>query len=59
MKRRAVIVALAAQHSDLKISNFLHVARPFVHKVWLELEECDSNVSPVAKKKNILNNLIP
>ena len=51
MKRHAVIVALAAKHSDLKISNFLHVARSFVHKVRLELEGCDGNVSPVAKRK--------
>ena len=51
MKRHAVIVVLAAKHSDLKISNFLHVARSFVHKIRLEFKGCDGNVSCVAKRK--------
>eukprot|EP00106_Octopus_bimaculoides_P001075 XP_014768517.1 PREDICTED: uncharacterized protein LOC106867953 [Octopus bimaculoides] len=51
MKRHAIIVAIHANHSDLEISNFLILARSFVHKVLLELEACDSNVSPVSKRK--------
>ena len=59
MKRHAVIVALTAKHTDLEISNFLNVARSFVYKVRMELEINDGNVSPVAKRKNIFNALMP
>ena len=51
MKRRAVIVAIKAEHSDLETSRFLKVARSFVYKVRKELETEDGNVSPVSKRK--------
>jgi len=51
MKRHAVIVAIHANHSDLKISRFLKVARFFVNKVRRELEVSDGNVESVAKRK--------
>ena len=51
MKRHAVIVAIHANHSDLEISQFLNVARSFVHKVRRRLEVSDDNVESVAKRK--------
>jgi len=51
MKRHAVIVAIHANHSDLEISQFLNVARSFVHKVRRGLEVSDDNVESVAKRK--------
>ncbi|XP_011068611.1 PREDICTED: uncharacterized protein LOC105154645 isoform X1 [Acromyrmex echinatior] len=51
MKRHAVIVAIHANHSDLEISEFLNLARSFVHKVRRELEVSNGNVQSVAKRK--------
>ncbi|KYQ51498.1 hypothetical protein ALC60_09371 [Trachymyrmex zeteki] len=51
MKRHAVIIAIHANHSDLEISQFLKVARSFVHKVRRELEASDDNVKSIAKRK--------
>lgn len=51
MKKHAVIVAIYANHSDLEISQFLKVARSFVHKVRRELEAPDDDVENVAKRK--------
>ena len=54
MKRRAVIVALKADHGDLEIARFLRGARSFVLKIRKELEKENDNVMPVSKrKKNI------
>lgn len=57
IKRHAVIVVLAAKHNDLKILAFYMLPDHF-HKVWLELERCDGNVSPIAKRKSNFNALI-
>jgi len=51
IKRHAVIVTIHANHSDLEISQFLEVARLFVHKICRELEASDGNVENVAKRK--------
>lgn len=51
-KRRAVIVAMCAKHSDFKIANFLNVARYFVHKVLMKLEASGGNFSTDSKSKN-------
>ena len=51
MKRRAVIVAIDAKHSDLEISQFFNVAQSFVHKVRRELEASDGNVESVAERR--------
>ena len=53
MKRHAVFVAIHAKHSDLEISQFLNVARSFVHKVSRELEASGDNVESVTKLRNI------
>ena len=47
MKRHAVIVAIHANHSDLEISEFLNLARLFVHKVRRELEVSNGKVFKV------------
>ena len=49
MKRRAVIFALHAKHSDLEISQFLTVARSFFHKVRRDLESSDGIAGSFAK----------
>lgn len=51
MKRHAVLVALAANHSDSEIANFFKVARSFVFKVRNELKASGGDVSSVAKRK--------
>ena len=51
MKRHAVLVALAANHSDSEIASFLKVARSFVFKVRNEVEASDGDLSLVAKRK--------
>lgn len=51
MKRHAVLVVLAAHHSDLEIANFLKVAKSFVYRVQAELMCCGGDVASVAKSK--------
>lgn len=51
MKRHAVLVALAANHSDSEIANFFKVARSFVFKVRNELKASGGDVLSVAKRK--------
>ena len=51
MKRHAVIVVIHTKHSDLEISQFFNVTRPFVHKIRRELEASDGNVENVAKHR--------
>ena len=51
MKRHAGIVALKADHRDLKTPCFLRVARMFVHNIRKELETENDNVMSVSKRK--------
>lgn len=51
MKSHAVIISLAAGHSDLKIIVFLEVVRSFVFKLKRELEDARSNVVAVCHNK--------
>ena len=51
MKTHAVIVAIYAKHSDREISEFLNVARSFVHKIHRELEASNGNVESVVKRR--------
>lgn len=51
MKRHAVIVSLAARHSDSDIAAFLNVARSFVFKVWKELDAARGDVATVSHRK--------
>lgn len=57
MKKQVVIVAIHVNHSDLGVRNFLDVAGSFVHKVSVESEACDDNVSPVSKRKQTFTTL--
>lgn len=51
MKRHAVIVSLAAGHSDSEIAAFLNVARSFVFKVRRELDAASGDVATVSHRK--------
>ena len=51
MKRHAVLVAIAAHHSDSEIASFLNLARPFVFKVRHELQMSGGDISSVARRK--------
>ena len=51
MERHAVIVSLAANHTDSVIAEFLNVARSFVHKVRKELEASNGDFSSVSERK--------
>lgn len=51
MKRHAVLVALAANHGDSEIADFLNVARSFVFRIRKQLLVSGGNVSSAAKRK--------
>ncbi|XP_052832121.1 uncharacterized protein LOC128247010 [Octopus bimaculoides] len=51
MKRHAVIMVIKAELSNLKIAQFLKVARSFVYKIRKELEAKDENVSSASNRK--------
>ena len=51
IKRQAVTVNIHAKHNDFDISQFLNVARSFVHKVPRELETSDGDVERFAKRR--------
>lgn len=46
-----VIVALNAEHIDLKIAHFLKVAQSFVAKLHKEFEDDDKDSTAIAKLK--------
>ncbi|KAH9364102.1 hypothetical protein HPB48_006783 [Haemaphysalis longicornis] len=51
MKRHAVLVALAVQHSDLEIAIFLNVEMSFVYKARTELMRCGGDVASAVERK--------
>lgn len=51
MKRHTVLVALAADHSDLDIATFLTLSRSFIFKLRKQLSDSDGDVASVAKRK--------
>lgn len=51
MKKHAVINALKAEHSYLKIAWFLKIARCYIRKFSKELETTDKDSSAVVKCK--------
>lgn len=46
-KKHAVIVTIYMESSNLEIANFLNIARYFLHKVLIELEDYSGIVSTV------------
>lgn len=50
MSQHAVIVAIYAKHSNVKITCFLEGTRSFVHKVW-KFEASSGDVLHIAKCK--------
>lgn len=51
MKRHAVIVSIAAGHTNSEIAAFLNVARSFVYKVRRELVDARGNVASTSQRK--------
>ena len=51
MKRHVVIVALRADHGNLKYGGFLNVTRSFVFKIRNQLQNNTENASQTAKRK--------
>lgn len=58
MKRHALIVSLAAGHSDFKMGAFLNVAMSFVFKVRRELDAASGDVATVSHKKRHCHRLV-
>lgn len=58
MKRHAVLVALAADHSDLDIATFLTLSRSFIFKLRKQLSDSDGGVASVAKRKKTTSSAV-
>lgn len=51
VKCHAVLVSLAAYHSNFEFATFLNVAKSFIYKVLTELICSGRDMAPVAKRR--------